>query len=94
MTQEVNNLSHLYEPKSHTKIWLMHGSNSGPRLYNGINKKNICLQNYNFYKFKTQSYKLLQNIFIWNAIIKVVYIQNHIILYEVRYSLTRYKCSQ
>ena len=38
----------------------MHGSNSGPRLYNRIIKRNICLQNHNFYKFKTEFYKLLQ----------------------------------
>ena len=54
MTQEVNNLSLLYEPKSHTEISFMHESNSGPRLYNRIMKRNICLQNYNFYKFKTE----------------------------------------
>ena len=47
-----------------TKIGLMHGSNSGPRLYHRIIKKNICLQNYNFYQFETELYKLLQNIFI------------------------------
>ena len=64
MTQEVDNLSLLYEPKCHTKIGLMHGCNSGPRLYNRITKRNICLQNYNFYKFKTELYKLLQNILI------------------------------
>ena len=31
----------------------MHGSNSGPSLYtyNKIIKRNICVQNYNFYQF-------------------------------------------
>ena len=63
MTQEVNNLSLLYEPKCHTKIALMHGSNSGPRLYmyNRIIKRNICFQNY-VYKFQTELFKLMQNI--------------------------------
>ena len=59
MTQKVNNLSLLYKPKFHTKIALMHGSNSGPRLYNRIIKRNIYFQNY-VYKFKTELYKLLQ----------------------------------
>ena len=43
-----------------TKIGLMHGANSGPRLYNRIIKRNICLQNYKFYQFETELYKLLQ----------------------------------
>ena len=47
-----------------TEIGLMHGANSGPTLYNRIIKRNICSQNYNFYKFKTELFKLLQNIFI------------------------------
>ena len=63
MPQEVNNLSLLCEPKCHTKIGLMHGFNSGYRLYNRIMKRNICFQSYNVYKFKTELYKLLQNIF-------------------------------
>ena len=46
-----------------TKIGLMHGANSRPRLYNRIIKRNICLQNYNFYQFETELYKLLQNSF-------------------------------
>ena len=47
MTQKVNNLSLIYKPICHTKIGLLHGSNSGPRLYNRIMKRNICFENYN-----------------------------------------------
>ena len=56
-----------------TKIELMHGAKSGPRLYNRIIKRNICLQNHNFYQYETELYKLLEKIFIWNTIIKIVY---------------------
>ena len=35
-------------------------------------QKNICLQNYNFYKFKTELYKLLQKS-LFETVIKIVY---------------------
>ena len=55
MTKNVNKLSFLYETKYHTKIGLMHKSNFGPRFYNRIIKRNsFSLQNYNFYKIKTE----------------------------------------
>ena len=62
-----------------TKIGLMHGTNGVPRLYNRIIKRNISLQNCNFYQFETELYKLFQTIFIWNTIIKIVYILNWVL---------------